>query len=51
MITRLIRDSRDLLYLGFSWLDVVKFEQRAMEALKIQEDVGNMEQRDVIEGQ
>ena len=36
--------------LGFGWLDVVKFEQRVTEALEIQEDVENMEQREVIEG-
>jgi hypothetical protein len=38
------------IYLGFGWLDVVKFEQRVTEALEIQEDVENMEQRDIIEG-
>lgn len=36
--------------LGFGWLDVVKFEQRVTEALEIQEDVENMEQREIIEG-
>jgi hypothetical protein len=39
------------IYLGFGWLDVVKFEQRVSEALEIQEDVENMEQREIIEGQ
>ena len=38
------------IYLGFGWLDVVKFEQRVTEALEIQEDVENMEQREIIEG-
>ena len=38
------------IYLGFGWLDLVKFEQRVTEALEIQEDVENMEQRDIIEG-
>lgn len=38
------------IYLGFGWLDVVKFEQRVTEALEIQEDVENMEQRAIIEG-
>jgi len=38
------------IHLGFGWLDVVKFEQRVTEALEIQEDVENMEQRDIIEG-
>ena len=36
--------------LGLGWLDVVKFEQRVTEALEIQEDVENMEQREIIEG-
>ena len=36
--------------LGFGWIDVVKFEQRVTEALEIQEDVENMEQREIIEG-
>ncbi|KAI0297558.1 hypothetical protein B0F90DRAFT_1738079 [Multifurca ochricompacta] len=36
------------IYLGFGWLDVVKFEQRVTEALEIQEDVENMEQREII---
>ena len=31
-------------------LDVIKFEQRVTEALEIQEDVENMEQREIIEG-
>ncbi len=38
------------IYLGLGWLDVVKFEQRVTEALEIQEDVENMEQREIIEG-
>jgi hypothetical protein len=38
------------IYLGFGWLDVVKFEQRVSEALEIQEGVENMEQREIIEG-
>lgn len=38
------------IYLGFGWLDVVKFEQRVTEALEIQEDVEKMEQREIIEG-
>jgi hypothetical protein len=38
------------IYLGFGWLDVAKFEQRVTEALEIQEDVENMEQRAIIEG-
>jgi hypothetical protein len=38
------------IYLGFGWIDVVKFEQRVTEALEIQEDVENMEQREIIEG-
>jgi hypothetical protein len=38
------------IYLGFGWLDVVKFEQRVTEALEIQEDVENMEQQAIIEG-
>jgi len=36
------------IYLGFGWLDVVKFEQRVSEALEIQEDVEKMEQEDII---
>ncbi|KAG6812431.1 hypothetical protein H0H92_002897 [Tricholoma furcatifolium] len=39
------------LKLGLGWLDVVKFESRVTEALEIQEDVENMEQKEVIEGQ
>jgi len=38
------------IYLGFGWLDLVKFEQRVTEALEIQEDVENMEQREIIDG-
>jgi hypothetical protein len=38
------------IYLGFGWIDVMKFEQRVTEALEIQEDVENMEQREIIEG-
>ncbi|KAI0299829.1 hypothetical protein BC826DRAFT_714691 [Russula brevipes] len=38
------------IYLGFGWIDVVKFEQRVTEALEIQEDVENMEQREIIDG-
>ncbi|KAI0275222.1 hypothetical protein BC834DRAFT_965640 [Gloeopeniophorella convolvens] len=38
------------IHLGLGWLDVIKFEQRVTEALEIQEDVENMEQRAVIEG-
>jgi hypothetical protein len=38
------------IHLGFGWLDVIKFEQRVTEALEIQEDVENMEQREIIEG-
>ncbi|KAI0253223.1 hypothetical protein BJV78DRAFT_1302757 [Lactifluus subvellereus] len=38
------------IYLGFGWLDLVKFEQRVSEALEIQEDVENTEQREIIEG-
>ena len=38
------------IYLGFGWLDVVKFEQRVTDALEILEDVENMEQREIIEG-
>ncbi|KAH9969208.1 hypothetical protein BGW80DRAFT_1177271, partial [Lactifluus volemus] len=37
------------IYLGFGWLDFVKFEQRVSEALKIQEGIENMEQREIIE--
>ncbi len=36
------------IYLGFGWLDVVKFEQRVSEALEIQEDVEKMEQQEII---
>ncbi|KAI9453558.1 hypothetical protein BJY52DRAFT_1288644 [Lactarius psammicola] len=39
------------IYLGFGWLDVVKFEQRVSEALEIQEDVENMEQQEIIASQ
>jgi hypothetical protein len=38
------------IYLGFGWLDLVKFEQRVSEALEIQEGVDNMEQQEIIEG-
>jgi hypothetical protein len=38
------------IHLGFGWLDVIKFEQRVTEALEIQEDVENMEQREIIDG-
>jgi hypothetical protein len=38
------------IYLGFGWLDLVKFEQRVSEALEIQEGVENMEQQEIIEG-
>ena len=37
------------IYLGFGWLDVVKFEQRVSEALEIQEGIESMEQREIIE--
>ena len=36
------------IYLGFGWLDVVKFEQRVSEALEIQEDVEKIEQQEII---
>ncbi|KAH8981454.1 hypothetical protein EDB86DRAFT_431573 [Lactarius hatsudake] len=36
------------IYLGFGWIDVVKFEQRVSEALEIQEDVEKMEQQEII---
>lgn len=39
------------LKLGLGWLDLVKFESRVTEALEIQEDVENMEQKALIEGQ
>ena len=39
------------IYLGFGWLDVVKFEQRVSEALEIQEDVEKMEQQEIIASQ
>ncbi|KAF8636853.1 hypothetical protein AX17_003211 [Amanita inopinata Kibby_2008] len=35
--------------LGLGWLDVVKFESRVTEALEIQEDVENLEHRDLLE--
>lgn len=38
------------IYLGFGWLDVVKFEQRVTEALEIEEGVESLEQREIIEG-
>ncbi|KAI0783157.1 DUF726-domain-containing protein [Abortiporus biennis] len=37
------------LKLGLGWLDLVKFERRVTEALEIQEEVNNLEQKDVIE--
>ncbi|KAH9961458.1 hypothetical protein BGW80DRAFT_1137239, partial [Lactifluus volemus] len=37
------------IYLGFGWLDFVKFKQRVSEALEIQEGIENMEQREIIE--
>lgn len=37
------------LKLGLGWLDVVKFERRVTEALEIQEEVENLEQREIIE--
>lgn len=37
------------LKLGLGWLDVVKFERRVTEALEIQEEVENMEQKEIIE--
>lgn len=37
------------LKLGLGWLDVVRFERRVTEALEIQEETENLEQREVIE--
>ncbi|OBZ78921.1 hypothetical protein A0H81_01335 [Grifola frondosa] len=38
------------LKLGLGWLDVVKFERRVTEALEIQEDVENLEQKEIMDG-
>lgn len=36
--------------LGFSWLDVVRFENRVTDALEIQEGAEKTEQGEIIEG-
>jgi hypothetical protein len=36
--------------LGLGWLDVVRFESRVTEALEIQEDIENLEQREIMDG-